>query len=102
MGRRLAKCGTISAAQRHQKRGQVCQPIGGVRELAARVHALLPGCKVGIYYGDPGGGIVKILPVGGAEPFDTQFLLDGMRLVVEDDGTWRIEPVPAAAPAAAA
>jgi len=25
MGRRLAECGTISAAQRHQKRGQVCQ-----------------------------------------------------------------------------
>lgn len=25
MGRRLAECGTLSAAQRHQKRGQVCQ-----------------------------------------------------------------------------
>lgn len=75
-------------------------PIGGVRELAARIHVLLPGCKVGIYYGDPGGGIVKILPVGDCEPFDTQFLLRGTRLVVEDTGAWRIEPIPAAAPAA--
>lgn len=71
-------------------------PIGDAGALAARVRALLPGCKVGIYYGDPGGGIVKILPVGGTEPFDTQFLLRSQRLVVEDDGTWRIEPVPAA------
>jgi len=81
----------------------VIVPGGDARELADRIQALLPhGCKAGVYYGDAGGGIVKILPPGGAEPFDTQFLLRGMRLVVEDDGTWRIEPVPAAAPAAAA
>lgn len=80
----------------------VVVPIGEARALADRISELLPaGCQVGIYYGDPGGGIVKILPQDGREPFDTQFLLDGMRLVVEDDGTWRIEPVPAAAPAAA-
>jgi hypothetical protein len=76
-------------------------PGGDARELADRIAALLPaGCQVGVYYGDPGGGIVKILPVGGCEPFDTQFLLRGTRLVVEDDGTWRIEPIPTAAAAA--
>lgn len=80
----------------------VIVPGGDARELADRIAALLAtGCKVGVYYGDPGGGIVKILPAGGTEPFDTQFLLDGTRLVIEDDRSWRIEPVlPAAAPAA--
>lgn len=77
-------------------------PAGDARELADRIAELLPACKVGVYYGDPGGGIVKILPAGGAEPFDTRFLLRGQRLVVEDDGTWRIEAAPAAVPAEAA
>lgn len=81
----------------------VVLPGGDARQLADRIAALLPAaCKVGVYYGDPGGGIVKILPAGGAEPMDTQFLLRGQRLVVEDDGTWRIEAVPAAATAEAA
>lgn len=79
----------------------IVTPAGDARELADRIAELLPhGCKVGVYYGDPGGGIMRILPRGGAEPFDTVFLLRGQRLVIEDDGSWRIEPVPAAAPAA--
>lgn len=80
----------------------IIHPGGDAVVLRDRIRALLPaGCKVGVYYGDPGGGIVKILPVGGTEPFDVQFLLRGQRLVVEDNGAWRIEHVPAAAPAVA-
>lgn len=74
----------------------VIVPVGDARELADHVAALLPaGCEVGVYYGDPGGGIVRILPPGGDVLHDTRFLLRGQRLVVEDDGAWRIEPVPA-------